>query len=53
MAKIEIDFFVTKTEDENQQSEDTKPGILYDSTVVQNNVPKAQFGCKVCPNLFN
>ena len=34
-----IDLVDTKSEDENSQREDTKPGILYDSTVVQNNVP--------------
>ena len=42
----------TKTEDENHQTEETKPGISYDSTILQNNVPKAQFGCKVCPKSF-
>ena len=51
MAKIEIDLVDTKTEGENHKREDTKPGILYDSTIVQN-VPKAQFGCKVCPKSF-
>ena len=40
-----------KTEDKNHQREETKPGILYDSTIVQN-VPKEQFGCKVCPKSF-
>ena len=29
------------TEDENHLSEDTKPEILYDSTIIQNNVSKA------------
>ena len=41
MAKQEIDLVDSKTEGENHQREDTKPGILYDSTILQNNVPKA------------
>ena len=41
MAKLEIDLVDTKTEDENHQRLDTKPGILYDGTIVQSNAPKA------------
>ena len=52
MATQEIDLVDTKPEDENHQREDTKPGILYDSTIVKNNVPKAKFGCKVCLKSF-
>ena len=44
MAKLEIDFVDTKTEGENHHTEDIKPGILYDSTIVQNNVPEAMKG---------
>ena len=40
MDKIEINLVDTKTEDENHQREETKPGILYDSTIVHN-LPKA------------
>ena len=36
-----MDLVDTKTEAENRQREDTKQGILYDSTIVQSNVPKA------------
>ena len=52
MATRSIDLVDTKTEDENHQTEDPNPGILYDSTIVQKNLPKAQFGCKVCPKSF-
>ena len=31
MEKLEIDLVDTKTEVENHQSEETEPGILYDS----------------------
>ena len=41
MAKLEIDLVNTKTEAENHQTEDTKPGILHDSTLLQNNIPIA------------
>ena len=42
MESFCIDLVDAKTEDENHQSEDTKPGILYASTVVQNNIPEAK-----------
>ena len=35
MAKLEIDLVDTKTEDENQQREDTKPGIFHDATNIK------------------
>ena len=44
METICIDLVNTKTEDDDYQREDTKPGILYDSTIVQNNVPEATKG---------
>ena len=44
MAKLEIDFVDTKTEGENHQREDTKPGILYDSTVLGVGRIKARLG---------
>ena len=40
MDTLCIDLIDTKTEDENEQREDTKRGILYDGTILQNNVPK-------------
>ena len=40
MAKLEIDLVDIKTQDENHLREDTKWEILYDNTVVENNVPK-------------
>ena len=42
MAKIEIDLVNTNTEAEIHQTEDTKPGILHDSTILQNNIPIAK-----------
>ena len=41
METLCIDLIDTKTEDENLQREDTKPGILYDSTILQDNGTKA------------
>ena len=41
MAKLEINLVDTKTEDENHPSEETKRGILFDSTIDQN-LPKVK-----------
>ena len=41
MKTLCVDLVDTKTEDQNYEREDTKQGILYDCTIVQNNVPKA------------
>ena len=40
MSKIEIDLVNTSTQDENHQSEDIKPGVLYDGNIGLNE-PKA------------